>query len=784
MDGFSPGLEYQAFGGSKVDALDIDETGGRAGTPSLKFTIPLPNDPAGSYAGGVFVGRPPRDLSGFTALTFWTRARQAATLNTVGFGNDNSGNSRFPAEAGDVTVSTTWSKVILPIPDPSKLSSEGGLFFLAEGAENNQGNEIWFDEVQFEDVRTIANPRPAIATATVAGEPGGTARVMGTQVTYDVGGFDRVMKASPAYFSFGSSDPGVVTVDADGQMTFVGLGTATVTASLGGAQADGAVTVTVAASPDGGPPAPTRSAENVISLFSDAYDDVTVDTWSAEWDQADAEDVQFAGDNVKKYSNLNFAGIEFISAPIDASAMSHLHFDLWTGDETAPPAAFRVKLVDFGPNGAFGGDDDSEHEIALTAESGLASRTWVSFDVPLTDFAGLAATSSLAQLIISGDPNTVYLDNIYFWGEGMPPPPPPPPPAPMEPSEPAPTPEQDAGDVISLFSDAYEDVAVETWSAEWDQADVEDVQVAGDNMKKYTNLVFAGVTFTSAPVDASGMTHFHVDAWTPDPTAEPAALRLKLVDFGPNGVHDGGGDDSEHEVSLTAASTPALATGMWLSYDLAFEELSGLAGRTSLAQFIISGDPNTLFVDNVYFYGESAPAPTEPPIAAPTPAAAAADVISLFSDAYEDVTVDTWSADWDQGDVADVEIDGNAAKMYSNVVFVGVEFTSATVDASEMTHFHIDLWTADETADPAAFRVKLVDFGANGVHDGGGDDSEHELSLTAASDPSLASGVWLSYDVSLSDFSGLAETGHLAQLIFSGDLGTFWIDNVYLRRDQ
>ena len=256
------------------------------------------------------------------------------------------------------------------------------------------------------------------------------------------------------------------------------------------------------------------------------------------------------------------------------------------------------------------------------------------------------------------------------------------------------------------------------------------------------------------------------------------------MDFGANGVHDGGGDDSEHEVSLTAASTPALATGMWLSYDLSFEDMSGLAARANLAQLIISGDPNTVFIDNAYFYGESAPVPTEPPVAAPTPDQAAGDVISLFSDAYEDVTVDTWSAGWDQADVVDVEIDGNAAKMYSNVVFAGIEFTSAPVDASEMTHFRIDLWTPDETADPAAFRVKLVDFGANGVHDDGGDDSEHEISITAASEPALATGTWLSYDIPLSDFSGLAGTGNLAQLILSGDLGTFWIDNVYLRRDQ
>ena len=42
-----------------------------------------------------------------------------------------------------------------------------------------------------------------------------------------------------------------------------------------------------------------------------------------------------------------------------------------------------------------------------------------------------------------------------------------------------------------------------------------------------------------------------------------------------------------------------------------------------------------------------------------------------------------------------------------------------------MTFFHIDIWSADLTE----FKVKLVDFGANGTF-GGGDDKEHELSFT------------------------------------------------------
>ena len=765
-DAFGPSVQFSAFGGSKVDALDIEYEEVYRGTAALKFTIPAPSDPWGSYAGGVFYAEVPRDLTGFDALTFWARASTAATLNTVGIGNDNTGNSLYPATMEGLPLSTRWTKYAVPIPLPSKLSRETGLFLLAEGSEYDVGYTIYFDDVQFERLGTIINPRPAIATQTVFGEVGGTLGVGGTQVTFDVDGKDQTVFASPNYFTFTSSDPAVASVSPTGEISLVGTGTATITAALGSTQASGAVTVTVTEPPREPPPTPALPAEDVISLFSDAYDDAHVDTWSAEWDQADVEDVAIVGNAAKKYTNLNYAGIEFTSQPVDASRMTNMHVDLWTND----PSAFRIKLVDFGGNGVFGGGDDTEHEITLNESSmpPIEAGAWNVLDIPLSDFAGLANKGHLAQLIISGASPTVYLDNIYFFTTE--------PPGPTEPSEPAARPAHPAASVVSLYSDAYEDAQVDTWSAGWDQADVEDVAIDDNGMKKYTNLVFAGIEFTSQTVDASSATHFHMDIWTPDATDAPAAFRVKLVDFGPDGGFQGG-DDSEHELTFTAETDPALATGRWVGLDVPLSAFEGLAERAHLAQMIISGDPNTVFVDNVYFYGT----PNEPTEPAPSPTHSADSVISLFSDVYTDVTVDTWSASWDQADVEDVEIQGDTVKKYTNLVFAGIEFTSATIDGSEMTHFHFHLWTPDPTADPAAFRVKLVDFGADGAF-GGGDDSEHELTLTALSDPALATWMWVSYDIPFSDFSGLAERGHLAQLIISGDPNTVFLDNVYLHK--
>ena len=569
--------------------------------------------------------------------------------------------------------------------------------------------------------------------------------------------------------SWASEDDAVATVDAAGLVTAVANGETTVTATSGSASAGVAVTVMSQAVPSAGPPTPTHAADSVISLFSDAYDDVPVDTWSADWDAADLTDIEIAGDPARLYTNLSFAGIEFTSQPVDATGVAYLRMDIWTPDDAALPAAFKVKLVDFGADGAFGGGDDSEHEATITVAEGLASEDWVQLDLWLNDFTNLASRANLAQLIISGSPNTVYVDNVYFRQGAAPPSQP-------VPTEPAPTPVDSDDGVISLFSDAYDDVAVDTWSASWDQAELEDVEVSGDAVKKYTGLTFAGIEFTSATLDASDMTHFRMDIWTPDETAAPAAFRVKLVDFGADGAF-GGGDDSEHELTITAAE--GLATGAWVSLDLSLADFADLASREHLAQLIISGDPNTVYVDNVYFRsGEAPPAPEAPSAPAPAPDRSGEDVISLFSDAYTDVTVDTWSASWDQADVEDVAIEGDAVKRYSNLTFAGIEFISQTIDAESMTHMHFDVWTPDPTDDPAAFRVKLVDFGADGAF-GGDDDSEHEVALTANSDPGLQTGRWVSYDLALADMTNLTARGHLAQLIISGDPNTVFLDNIY-----
>jgi hypothetical protein len=768
-DGFAPGMNFQGFSGSKSDALSIDVTTARRGTSSLKVLIPSPGDPAGSYSGGAFVANVPRDLSGYNALTFWAKSSVNATLNVAGLGNDNTGTSKYTAERSAIAVTPAWTKITLPIPDAAKLTLERGMLYFAEGPENNLGYTLWLDDIQFEKVATISSPRPSMPSSSITAEIGGVVRATGTTVTFNVDGSDQTIAMSPNYLTYTSSNPAVATVTATGDISVVGSGTSNITAKLGTVNATGTLTIRAAAAPATAAPTPTRVAADVISLFSNAYTNVPVDTWSAGFDIADVADVQIAGNATKKYTNFQFAGVEFISQKVNATAMTHIHLDVFTYDD----AALRVKLVNFGANGVFGGGDDSESEVALsrTSTPAVTSGSWSSIDIPLSSFGGLQSRAQLAQMIISGSSATMYVDNVYFYKV-------PAPPAPTAPTEAAPTPTAAAANVVSLFSNAYTNATIDTWSADWDQADVSDVLISGNATKRYTNLVFAGIEFTSAPVNATAMTTFHVDLWTPNATASPALLKIKLVDFGANGTF-GGGDDVEHEVTVDRANTPGFVTGSWISLDIPLSAFTGLTTRGKLAQLIISGSLQTLFVDNVYFY--RAAAATAPTVAAPTPTYAAANAIALFSNAYTNSPVDTWSADWDSADLTDVTIAGNDTKRYTNLVFAGIEFISRQIDATTMTHFSMDIWTPDATAAPAIFKVKLVDFGANGAF-GGGDDKEHEITLTASTTPALGTGRWVTLDVPLTAFTGLTTRAHLAQLIISGDPKTVYVDNVLLHK--
>ena len=181
------------------------------------------------------------------------------------------------------------------------------------------------------------------------------------------------------------------------------------------------------------------------------------------------------------------------------------------------------------------------------------------------------------------------------------------------------------------------------------------------------------------------------------------------------------------------------------------------------------------------------PAPTDAPTTPPT--RDAADVISLFSDAYTDKPNVTFGTDWDEADISDVTAAGNNIKKVSfasgaDANFVALDFASSKIDLTSFTHFHIDIWTETETLDKS-FNHKFSNHATDK------ETSAIQFSTRNTSSPSLPNpnpGGWISYDIPLSSWIAAAPNGitlrdNIAQYLITSNLGVVYVDNIYIYKD-
>jgi hypothetical protein len=404
------------------------------GGASVKVTVPGPGDPANAFAGGAFVAGLPRNLSGYDAVTFWAKSSRPAPW-IVGLGSDNSGTSLYQAE-WNATLETTWTQYVLPIPLPAKLSSEKGLLYFAAGAVGSPalGFTFWLADIHYVALGpSIGSPAPVVAPACVSKAVGdalfpypSTGSDM-IPVTFAVSSVNALVNASRRYFTFSSTDPTVASVDVDGKVSIQGPGSAVVTASLGGIDAAGPLTVNVngracppLAVPTEPAPTPTVPKANVISLYnsSGTYSSVQVDQWHTSWSLccSDYAEVPIGSPSVivKKYNLRAFAGIGFgpdgsSANQIDASRMTFFHVDVWTPNGFA----LRVQLV----NDPTTYTSKSTVQVDAGSTPPLETGRWVGVEIPMTDFVDLGGTNKLGQLLLlvpDGTSGTFYVDNIYF----------------------------------------------------------------------------------------------------------------------------------------------------------------------------------------------------------------------------------------------------------------------------------------------------------------------------------------------------------------------------------
>ena len=409
-------ISFDPAAGANTNGFGTDETVVFEGTSSIRIDVPRFDDPEGGFIGGIFKDRGVgRNLTQYDALTFYAKASTTATIGVFGFGDDFEDN-RFAVTLDNTVLSTDWKKIIIPIPDASKLIQESGMFLFSAGSQSTggAGYTFWIDELRFETLGTIGQSRPQILGG-VDGDffaiPGQLFQISGLSHTFDVNGSDVTVGLGPSYFEFESSDPTVAAVSDSGEVVVFDIGNADITARINDVQASGSLKVDSA------------DEVRIISLFSDLYANVPVSRFNSFFEpfqETLGGVVQENGGNIIRYTNLNFVGIVFNDVifpeeavpTVDATDMTNFNIDIRVDENVDPGDFIEIEFTDYAGGGAGRVTIDS---------SQLVANEWVSLNIPLDSF-GLASRSALGLLLFqSGEFNTnisnIPLDNIFFSRE-------------------------------------------------------------------------------------------------------------------------------------------------------------------------------------------------------------------------------------------------------------------------------------------------------------------------------------------------------------------------------
>jgi endoglucanase len=184
--------------------------------------------------------------------------------------------------------------------------------------------------------------------------------------------------------------------------------------------------------------------------------------------------------------------------------------------------------------------------------------------------------------------------------------------------------------------------------------------------------------------------------------------------------------------------------------------------------------------------GTCPPCVVSPTVAAPTPPARpAADVKSIFSDAYTPIAFDNFDAGWCGGAATTlVQIAGNnTLRKNPGVVCQGIDFQSNRLNLTDFTHIHFDFYITDTDLTGDVFNVKLVNF--NGTNS---ETSALEVNINGGTTPQLVANQWVSVDVPITTLGGVITNSlarnDVAQIgITTAMVDSVWYDNIYLHKN-
>ena len=435
-NGYAPNVAFVPFGGS-TDAVTVDTGTTNNGRSSLKIVVPGAN-----YTGGALVNSTPQNLSAFNAVQFWAKASVDTTafssakgVNVMGLGNDAVGNSTFSVEVNAVPVTTTWTKFVIPLPDPSVATTLSGVFHFAEGPK---GYTLWVNDIQYVNlganavVPTIANATIHWAAAQVA--PNATTTIANTNtLPYSAPAIPGNVETNVGggWLTLASSNSAIAAVTGPGTITGKSVGTATITGKIAGTSVTGSEVVTVAQpqQPTTSPTPPSLPAGSVVAVYSPTYSATNVWTYNAGFCGALPNPPTYAiagGDTVLTYpikATVNCAAWAAggvggsVGSPLNAAGKTVLHLDVWSPN---PPPVLDIRLVDTGSSTA--------SDFYVTYGAGLAAActasNWCSLEIPLNTGTTSPTYSAFGQVLLVGqdvagnnaltNPTTIFVDNFYL----------------------------------------------------------------------------------------------------------------------------------------------------------------------------------------------------------------------------------------------------------------------------------------------------------------------------------------------------------------------------------
>ncbi|WP_178987467.1 T9SS type A sorting domain-containing protein [Winogradskyella schleiferi] len=311
------------------------------------------------------------------------------------------------------TGAESWISVDIPVSGITGDTNSAIQFKFDNGNGTTDG--IYVDNLYF-----WKSPVDPLTDATLSDLQIDGTTIMGfgastTNYTYEVASGTTVVPEITTATTSNSNASAVIT-----QATGIpGTATVVVTAEDGTTTETYTVSIVATGPSTAAPTPPNRTPQNVISIFSDAYTDIAVDTYDTPWCPGTTSEIMIAGDAIKQISGLGCEGIEFVTGRFDASGFDFFHMDIFTESDTMDKS-FNIKFSDWqGGTGEVGALEYSATNANILPATNPG--TWISIELPLSAFNVINGVdgSDLVQFVITSDLGTVYYDNLYLHNNNL-----------------------------------------------------------------------------------------------------------------------------------------------------------------------------------------------------------------------------------------------------------------------------------------------------------------------------------------------------------------------------